>query len=206
MLVGLFQAERGVDECARALGRAYATTFHALTVLRADILAHSADSKALAIDNLDALLDMCRHRGRKVLHVAGHVPVFGIRDQGGTVTVAVLPDVSPNAVLAMPVKKIRRGSLVYTGQVARYDALMFSVSDDLEGMSRTQFARSPAPIDAASPFWAYASPRLAAHHGVAPEYFPLYLKELEFRYNHRGASLKPLLLRYLCDLVPDARH
>jgi transposase len=206
MLVGLFQAERGVEECARALGRAYATTFHALTVLRADILVHSADSKALSIDDVDALLDVCRHRGRKVLHVAGHVPVFGIQEERDTVTVLVLPDLGPDAVLAMPVKKVRRGSVVYTGQVARYDTLMFSVPDELVDRSRAQFARSPAPIDGASRFWAYASPRLAAHRGVAPEYFPLYLKELEFRYNHRGASLKPLLLRYLCDLVPDAHH
>lgn len=203
-LVDLFEAEHPVDEAARLLGRAYATTFHALTVLRAGILAHSAGSQPIVGDNLEALLGVCRHRGHKVLHVAGHVPVFGIVERNGSVAVTMLPDLDPEAVFAMPVKKVRRGNVVYTGQVGIYEALMFGLPADIGGAVRVQFARSPAPIDVASRFWAYAAPRLAAHHGVSSEYFPLYLKELEFRYNHRGGPLAPLLLRYLCDFVPQA--
>lgn len=203
-LVELFEAERHVEEAARQLGRAYATTFHALTVLRAGIFAHSAGSEAIVGDNLEALLRVCRHRGHKVLHVAGHVPVFGIVERNGAVAVSMLPDIGPDGVLAMPVKKVRRGNVVYTGQVGIYEALMFGLPEDSGGVTRVQFARSPAPIDVSSRFWAYASPRLAAHHGVSSEHFPLYLKELEFRYNHRGSALAPLLLRYLCDFVPQA--
>ena len=34
------------------------------------------------------------------------------------------------------------------------------------------------------------------------ENFPLYLKELEFRYNNRDRDLFELVAKYLCDLVP----
>ncbi|MHA1410945.1 MAG: IS1595 family transposase, partial [Candidatus Odinarchaeia archaeon] len=33
--------------------------------------------------------------------------------------------------------------------------------------------------------------------------FPLYLKELEFRYNHRHADIFEKVADYLCDLVPE---
>ncbi|MDO8531386.1 MAG: DDE transposase, partial [Dehalococcoidia bacterium] len=41
------------------------------------------------------------------------------------------------------------------------------------------------------------------HHGVSPQRFPLYLKELEFRYNHRQEDIFPRLVQYLCDFVPN---
>jgi hypothetical protein len=34
-------------------------------------------------------------------------------------------------------------------------------------------------------FWSYAKKRLLKFHGVSRENFVYYLKELEFRYNHR---------------------
>jgi transposase len=52
-------------------------------------------------------------------------------------------------------------------------------------------------------FWAFARTRLRRFNGVTPRRFPLYLKELEFRYNHRGEDLFPLLADRLCALVPD---
>ncbi|MCX5704170.1 MAG: DDE transposase, partial [Candidatus Omnitrophica bacterium] len=41
------------------------------------------------------------------------------------------------------------------------------------------------------------------HHGVSKKRFPLYLKEMEFRYNYRSRNIFHLLVKNLCDLVPD---
>jgi transposase len=205
-VVSLFAAEQPVEDIARALGRAYATAFHAVTVLRAGILAHDSSAPALLYGNRRLLQHICRHRGRKVVRLAGHAPVFGIRQEGDTVCVPVLPDVSPELVLRLAVKKVRRGRIVYTGQAALYDTLMFSVSEEILADRPVHFCRSPVYIDGAGGFWAYAAPRLAAHHGISSEHFPLYLKELEFRYNHRREALEPLLLRYLCDRMPQPQH
>lgn len=35
-------------------------------------------------------------------------------------------------------------------------------------------------------FWSYARERLIEYHGLSKEKFPLYLKEMEFRYNNRN--------------------
>lgn len=204
-LVRLFEAGHSSSHIARALGRAYATAFHAVTVTRAAILAHGCTGAALLGDDPQSLVRLCCHRGTKVFRIAGHVPVFGICEEAGSVAVPVLPELSPDVVLGLPVKKARRGRIVYTGQIECYDALVFHTPDPVESMPGVRFSRSPTYIDGASQFWAYAIPRLAAHRGVSPEYFPLYLKELEFRYNHRGEPLGLTLLRYLSDPLPRPR-
>jgi transposase len=51
-------------------------------------------------------------------------------------------------------------------------------------------------------FWSWVKERLMKHHGVSKNRFPLYLKELESRYNHRTDDPFDLIANYLCDLVP----
>jgi len=38
---------------------------------------------------------------------------------------------------------------------------------------------------------------MAKHHGVSPEKFLLYIKEMEWRYNNRDADTFSLLLDYV---------
>lgn len=205
-LVRLFEEEHPLARMAKRLGHAYATTYHGVTVLRACILAHSDAGSALLDGGLKKLRRVWSHRSHEALRVGNHAPVFGIREANGTVSVPVLPDVDPEFVLSLPVKKVRRGNLVYTGQVTIYDSLVFSIPKKLECRQETRFCRSPVYIDGTSRFWAYAAQRLATHYGVSPAHFPLYLKELEFRYKHRRQALEPILLRYLCDFLPRSEH
>lgn len=46
-------------------------------------------------------------------------------------------------------------------------------------------------------FWSFAKERLLKYHGVDAEKFPLYLKELEYRYNHRDRDLFDDLIQVL---------
>ena len=41
------------------------------------------------------------------------------------------------------------------------------------------------------------------HHGISAKNFPLYLKELEFRYNHRDELIFEHIAQFLSDQVPD---
>lgn len=52
-------------------------------------------------------------------------------------------------------------------------------------------------------FWSWAKERLFKHHGISPRLFPLYLKEMEFRYNHRNEIIFDKLVEFLSDIVPD---
>ena len=46
-------------------------------------------------------------------------------------------------------------------------------------------------------FWSFAKERSMKYNGVDPMKFPLYLKELEVRYNHRDRDIFNDLLQVL---------
>ena len=52
-----------------------------------------------------------------------------------------------------------------------------------------RFANGKVYINGIEGFWSYAKGRLLKFHGLSTKLFPLYLKELEFRYNMRGKDL-----------------
>ena len=68
---------------------------------------------------------------------------------------------------------------------------------------RINYGKHPADddervyLDKIEGFWSYAKERLQKFHGLSPQTFPYYLKELEFRYNHRNEDLFENLLDLL---------
>ena len=131
-------------------------------------------------------------------------------ERKGIVQVEVLPDVSAESLLSMAVKKVRRGSIVYTDKFRGYDALMFCGYRHLRVDHEKVFTSGKVYINGLEGFWSYAKERLIKHHGVSIQKFPLYLsengsvgKEMEFRYNHRNEDIFEILTKKLCNLVSD---
>ena len=104
---------------------------------------------------------------------------------------------------SLAVTKVRRGSIVYTDRFQIYDSLMFCGYRHLKVDHAAHFARGRVTINGLEGFWSWAKERLMKHHGISPRRFPLYLKEVEFRYNHRDRDIFTLVTSYLCDLVPN---
>jgi transposase len=50
-------------------------------------------------------------------------------------------------------------------------------------------------------FWSYTKHWLSHYSGFPKNYFHLYLKEIEWRFNHRNENLVKLLRTYLNQLV-----
>ena len=115
--------------------------------------------------------------------------------------VEAVGNVKAQTLLASTVKLVRRGSVVYTDRYRVYDALMFCGYRHLRVDHDRRFSRGKVHINGLEGFWAYAKERLIKHHGVSKERFPLYLKEMEFRYNHRHQDLFPLVVQYLTQFV-----
>ncbi|HDH53519.1 MAG TPA: hypothetical protein ENH24_03430, partial [Nitrospirae bacterium] len=67
---------------------------------------------------------------------------------------------------------------------------------------RKRFSTGKVYINGLEGFWGYAKERIMKFHGVSKEKFPLYLKEMEFRYNNRKKDIFPLLVENLCSIVP----
>jgi transposase len=186
------------------LGLAYKTVYKAVTTIRMAILAHSKDFEKLLEGEIevDESYFGGKRKGNRGRGAAGKVPVFGILERDGIVSVEVVPNVKAETLLDLTVKKVRRGSIVYTDRYRSYDALMFCGYRHLRVDHKTHFSKGRVYVNGLEGFWSFAKERLMKFHGISPDRFPLYLKELEFRYNNRYTDVYPILVKYLCSFVP----
>lgn len=204
-LVKLFELEVSPRKMAMQLGIAYRTVYKAVTTIRLAIVAHARDGAELLSGEveMDESYFGGYRKGTRGRGAAGKVPVFGILEREGKVFVEALPNIKARTVLGLAVAKVRRGTIVYTDRFQIYDSLMFCGYRHLKVDHRVHFAQGRVTINGLEGFWSWAKERLMKHHGISPQRFPLYLKELEFRYNHRDDDLFSLVTRFLCDLVPN---
>ena len=131
-----------------------------------------------------------------VLHT-GKVPVFGIPERGGKVTVEVVRDGQGETLLELAIKKVKRGSLIYTDKFRSYNGLVSYGFKHRRIDHGKKFANGKVYINGIEGFWSFAKERLLKYHGVDAQKFPLYLKELEYRYNHRDRDLFDDLVQVL---------
>jgi transposase len=111
--------------------------------------------------------------------------IFGIHFFDIAVKVEIVKDVSAETLLRETIKKVKRGSLIYTDKFRSYDSLvMYGFKHERIDKS-VKFANGKVYINGIEGFWSYAKERLLKFHGVSRENFVYYLKELEFRYNYR---------------------
>ena len=211
-LVKLFELEVTAAQAALQTGLSYPTALRGFTVLRRAILGQEEPSLLpLVSDAVEADESYFgprrprRHRGlgyagRKVPH---KTPVLGILERHGRVRVSVVPDCSAETLLGETLKMVKRGSLVYTDRWRGYDTLTFCGYRHLRVNKARRFSRGKVHVNGLEGFWAYAKGKLLKFHGVSPAKFPLYLYEMQFRYNHRQEDLFELLLHALLKPVPD---
>jgi len=207
-ILKLFELEVSTNRIASQVALPYNTVHRAVMVIRHAILCAAADAPALLSGEieLDESYFGGRRKGKRGRGAAGKVPVFGILERQGIVRVEVVPNVRAETLLGYTVKTVRRGSIVYTDRYQAYDSLMFCGYRHLAVDHGKRFARGKVYINGLEGFWSWAKERLIKHHGVSPGWFPFYLKELEFRYNHRFEDIFDLTASAVCSLIPDIEH
>jgi transposase len=105
--------------------------------------------------------------------------------------------VKGDTLLELAIKKVKRGSLIYTDRFRSYNGLVSYGFKHRRIDHGKRFANGKVYINGIEGFWSFAKERLMKYHGVNPMKFPLYLKELEFRYNDRDSDLFFDLLQVL---------
>ena len=202
-LIKLFELGTSARKASQQLGISYPTVHKAFHLIRQSITAHSRHGDLLLDGEIGAKETYFgnRREGCLARNSQTRIPVFGIFERKGSVRVEPLQNLDAESVLNLKVKTVRRGSIVYTDRWRSYDALMFcgykhSTANDGKG-----FSRSDVHMNGVDRFWSYVKERMNKFHSVSREKFPLYLKEMEFRYNHRHESIFNTLVRYLCDLT-----
>ena len=56
-----------------------------------------------------------------------------------------------------------------------------------------KFKQGKVYINGVEGFWSFAKERLIKHHGISKGKFLIYIKEMEWRYNHKEEDLFDLL-------------
>lgn len=204
-----FAAEKTAKQIAAELHIAYNTAYKAVCTIRFALMGRALDAGRLF--GADSLLDLtCPGRvlRQKKKEAAFPPPVFGIIDRGEWVFADIIPGFDPETILQfrlnfrLPVA--RHGNIVYTDRYQRYDTLVCSVGDSDVG-PYIRPTKRPVHVDTLQEgFWRFARERMAKFRGLSGHRFPLYLKELEFRYNSRNTALLPRLAEALCDFVPGS--
>ncbi len=204
-IIKLFELELSARKIAEQVRRSYPTILKAVTIIRMAIIAHSSDADELLGGEveIDESYFGGRRKGKRGRGAANKVPVFGILERNGVVKVEVIKDVTAETLLNMTVKTVRRGSIVYTDKFRGYDSLMFCGYRHMKINHHKIFASGKVYINGVEGFWSYAKERLIKFHGISKEKFPLYIKEMEFRYNNRDKNIFNLIAKNLTNFVQD---
>ena len=154
-IIKLFELEVSVRKMALQLGMSYRSVYAAVTAMRMAILSHAEDASSLLGGEieLDEAYFGGRRKGKRGRGAAGKVPVFGILERNGQVHVSVVADVSAATLLKLTVKKVRRGSVVYTDRFGSYDSLMFCGYRHLKIDHQKLFSSGRVYINGLEGFW-----------------------------------------------------
>jgi len=198
MAVKLFELDTSANAAKKQLGVSYNTVYGLFDLIRKSI--SSMDSGLFSFSGefeADESYFGGKRKGKRGRGAAGKVPVFGILERGGRVRVEVVRDVRGETLLGMTIKKVKRGNLVYTDRFRSYNGLVTYGFRHRRIDHGKQFANGRVYINGIEGFWSFAKERLMKYHGVDPQNFPLYLKEMEFRYNNRDQDLYDMLIQCL---------
>lgn len=99
----------------------------------------------------------------------------------------------------MAIKKVKRGSLIYTDKFRSYNGLISYGFRHMRIDHGKRFVNGKVYINGIEGFWSFAKERLIKHHGISRQKFLFYIKEMEWRYNNRGKDLFEILIDLMLD-------
>lgn len=187
-IVRLFWLMVPATRVARDLGLNRKTVLRRYTLIREGVA--SECEKELA--HLDGEVEVDEayfggvRKGKRGRGAGGKCPVFGLLKRNGEVRV-VFPKRLDGATLRAAIKaNVTPQSWVFSDSYRAYDRL------DIEGFKHARinhsdsFANKKVHINGIENFWGFAKRRLKMYHGGFKKNFPLFIREMEFRFNRRN--------------------
>ena len=89
--------------------------------------------------------------------------------------------------------KTLKGSVFYTDTWKSYNSLEQYGKHNKINHSKEFAKENHNHINRIEGFWSFAKERFHKYHGINYSNYPLYLKEMEFRFNYRNENLFKLL-------------
>ena len=139
-----------------------------------------------------------RVRGKRGRGASGKTPVIGLLKRGGRVFTEIVENCSKQALMPIIKGQVLSAATIYTDGWKSYDGLVLGgYKHHRIHHHENQFARGKNHVNGIESFWSFTKLRLAKLRGIRPAYFPIHLKESEWRWNHRHDNLYLFLLKNL---------
>ena len=134
-----------------------------------------------------------KRKGKRGRGAKNKAIVFGILERKGRVHTVIVPDVSADTLMGAIKEKTNKGSVFYTDDWKSYNSLEQYGKHNIIKHSEDEFAKEKNHINGIEGFWSFAKERFHKYHGINKNNYPMYLKEMEFRYNNRNNNIFKVL-------------
>ena len=190
-----FYLEVSARRCAKELKLSYNTVSRKYSLFRKAILKSSEQNftKLSGYIEADESYFGGRRKGNRGRGAFNKQPVFGILERNGRVFTTVVEDVSAKTLFEFIKKRTKKGSVFYTDDFKSYKDLKQYGKHNKVKHSKT-FGKGHNHINGIEGFWSFAKERFHKYHGINKKNYPLYIKEMEFRFNHKNEELYPKLV------------
>ncbi|XPV75480.1 MAG: transposase [Desulfovibrio sp.] len=207
VILHLFIHSVPTGQAAKKLGVSYNTAFKAYHAIRFSILAKALDADRF-IGDRTGLLSFVKNGkltgGPKSSFK--RLPVYGIFRRHKWVFIDVVPQLDGATLYKRNkthgVKLVAHGPVIHSDRYGEYDALLFCNDGSLDPDAIVEYEHATYVDRGDHEFWVFALPYFRKLKGLTPQRFPLYLKELEFKFNTTTSERFETLLNYLCAFIP----
>ena len=119
--------------------------------------------------------------------------VFGILERKGNIHTVIVEDVSAETLMKQIENKTKKGSVFYTDGWKSYASLHQYGKHNIIDHDK-ELVNNHNHINGIEGFWSFAKERFHKYHGISKTNYPFYVKEMEFRFNHRNENVYNLLI------------
>jgi transposase len=197
ILMGFYQLQPAY-RVAADLGLNYQTVTRVYHRIR-EALFHVAELEAGRLKGeieLDESYFGGRRKGKRGRGASGKSVVLGLLERGGTVYTRVVEHVTAEELMEHIRTHTRKGSVYFSDAFRSYRSLRrWGKHHCVSHQKSLVDKRTKNHINGIEGFWSYAKHILYHYRGVSKYYFPMYLKEIEYRFNHRKENVFKLLLK-----------
>ncbi|MGA9151653.1 MAG: IS1595 family transposase [Candidatus Nitrosopolaris sp.] len=144
-------------------------------------------------------------KGKRGWGAEGKTLVFGISQRNGNIITPHHPvlDRKHDTLVPLITEHTKKGSLYYSDDHTAYTTLNLIGKHQVVAHVSEEYVRDNSHINGIEGFWSYAKTWLYHYRGVPKQYFHLYLKEIEFRFNHRQENVFRVLTNIVAKTVPN---
>ena len=134
-----------------------------------------------------------KRKGNRGRGAANKTIVFGILERKGKIYTKIVENVSAETLMTEIKNKTKKGSVFYTDGWKSYASLEQYGKHNIIDHDKELVDKNHNHINGIEGFWSFAKERFHKYHGIDKQNYPFYVKEMEFRFNHRNESVFNLL-------------